>query len=143
MSPTLRDAEALVGMPHVDGEFDCAHLAKLAQQRLWGRQLAWPLPQKHPSGVRSRAAAVLRWREQLTDPVARPAAGDVVLFLRVLESGQRDWHIGTVLMAHGQPWVLHTHGGLAASVLEPLSACRMRGLHVEGFYRWREDLRDE
>jgi hypothetical protein len=135
-APSLRDAEALVGLPYVEGEFDCAHLAHLAQERLFGRRLQWPLPGRHPTGVRSRAAAVHRWREQLAHPVAAPQAGDVALFRHTVR-GCDDWHIGTVLLALGQPWVLHTHGGLQASVLEPLQSCRRRGLHLDGYYRWR------
>ena len=90
----------------------------------------------HPRGARSRAAAILRWREQLTDPVATPAPGDVVLFMQFVD-GHADWHIGTVLMHLGQPWVLHTNDHIHASVLEPLWRCRLRGMHVEGYYRWR------
>jgi len=134
--PTLRDAEALVGLPTVPGEFDCAHLARLAQERLFGRRLRWPLQGRHPRGARGRAAAILRGREQLTDPVAAPDAGDVVLFVQHVD-GHADWHIGTVLMQHGLPWVLHTNDHIGASVLESLARCCMRGLHVEGFYRWR------
>ncbi|MCW5581377.1 MAG: hypothetical protein KIS72_08555, partial [Luteimonas sp.] len=93
--------------------------------------------QEQIAAARGRGAAVLRWREQLCDPVARPAAGDAVLFIQ-RETRGTEWHIGTVLFGDdGLPWVLHTHGGLAASVLEPLAACRMRGLRIEGFYRWR------
>ena len=34
---TLRQAEALVGLEHVPGRFDCMHLAVLAQQVLFSR----------------------------------------------------------------------------------------------------------
>lgn len=137
MAPTLRDAEALVGLPVVPGEFDCAHLARRAQEQLFGRHLQWPLPGRHPRGARGRAAAILRGRDALTDRVGTPAAGDVVLFMQHVD-GRPDWHIGTVLLHCGQPWVLHTDDDIGASVLEPLQRCRMRGLHVEGYYRWRE-----
>lgn len=138
--PTLRDAEALVGLPTVPGEFDCGHLARLAQERLFGRRLAWPAANgRHPRGARGRAAAIVRGRDQLTDRVAAPAAGDVVLFMQQVD-GHEDWHIGTVLLHHGQQWVLHTNDHIKASVLEPLQRCRARGMHVEGFYRWRADV---
>lgn len=132
----LRRAEALVGLCAVPGEFDCAHLARLAQAQLFGRELDWPLPGPHPRGARGQAAAMRRWRDALAVRVEVPRSGDAVLFEQPAARGG-EWHIGTLLIEGGERWVLHTHGGAQRSVLERLVDCRRRALRVEGFYRWR------
>ncbi len=133
---TLRDAERLVGMPYVAGRFTCMHLAVWAQDALWGREVARQAPRRVPVHGRQQAAMVEHWRHQLCDVVKTPASGDVVLFHDDL--AEWPWHIGTVLVEGGETWVLHTHQGIGASVLERLPDTQRRGLRVEGFYRWRE-----
>lgn len=134
---TLRRAEALVGLPYVEGSFDCMHLAVLAQRELFGRVVAWPDARRHPAGRRTMAAAIARHRETVADPVARPAAGDAVLFLQRVH-GEVQWHVGTLLTdAAGCLWVLHASAAAGASLLETLADCVAAGFAVEGFYRWR------
>lgn len=140
-APLLRRAEALVGLPVVPGEFDCAHLALRAQRELFGRELAWPLPGRHPQGRRGQAAAFARWRPALARKVDTeidtPASGDAVLFEQPREGGSAEWHIGTLIVDDtGERWVLHTRAGVERSVLERLADCRARALRVEGIYRW-------
>ena len=134
---TLRQAQALVGLPYVAGTNDCMHLAVRAQRELFGRTVAWPGDARHPAGRRTMAAAIARQREAMADPVARPAAGDAVLFLQ-RAGADLLWHVGTLLTdAAGSLWVLHASAAAGASLLEPLADCRAAGLAVEGFYRWR------
>ena len=133
---TLRQAEALVGLAYVPGTFDCAHLAVLAQEYLFGRQVRLPNTGLHPQGARGQAAAIRRHCDQLATHVEEPQTGDVVLFIEEVEGGVR-WHIGTVILELGQRWVLHTTQAQGASVLQRMDDCLRAGLWVEGFYRWR------
>jgi hypothetical protein len=139
-SPLLA-AHGLVGLPYVAGRFTCAHLAVLAQQRLFGRQVASQVPLRHPVGVAAEREAILRWRDELAEPVLppmEPADGDAALFVQGWEHDE-GWHIGTLLLGqHGERWVLHTHAGAGHSVVERLRDMRRRGLRLEGFYRWRQ-----
>ncbi len=131
----------LVGLPYQPGRFTCAHLAVLAQARLFGRQVATQLPSRHPVGVQAEREVLLRWRDELAEPVlppAEPADGDVALFVQGWEQDE-GWHIGTLLLgAYGEQWVLHTHAGAGHSVVERLADLRRRGLRLEGWYRWRQ-----
>lgn len=133
---TLRDAERLVGMPYVAGRFTCMHLAVWAQEVLWHRKVARGVPTRLPVHGSQQAAMVQQWRHQLCDPVDFPQSGDVVLFHD--DGSDWPWHIGTVLVDGFEVWVLHTHQGIGASVLERLHDAQRRCLRVEGYYRWRE-----
>jgi hypothetical protein len=135
----LRQAEQLVGLEYVPGSFDCGHLAVLAQQRLFARQVQLPLPGERPQTPRAQATALARCREALCtqlDDGVRPLSGDVALFVEEAEGGGIQWHIGTVLAPPGQLWVLHIVDG-GHSLLQRLEDCCRMGLWLEGFYRWR------
>lgn len=134
MSTTLRAAERLVGLPYVAGEFDCVDLAVHAQRELFGRFVA--INVRHPLGARGQAAAILRHRQELTEPVVQASTGDVVLFTERDDQGHLCYHVGTVLVEPDQLWVLHTREG-ASSVLQPIKVCLRQGLQLEGFYRWK------
>lgn len=136
MRPTLRDAEALVGLPYVEGQFDCGHLLVRAQRELFGREVELPLRGPRPTTDLGQAAAIVRCREALGRRVHLPAHGDGVLFTEAAADGTRRWHVGTVLIEHGQRWVLHTRAG-HASLLQRLDDCVRMGLRLEGFYAWR------
>jgi hypothetical protein len=133
----LRKAERLVGQQHVDGSFDCAHLAVQAQREIFGREVRLPYgTAPHPMGRLGQMAAISSLRDVLADHVADGDTGDAVLFAQQTPQGKR-WHIGTLIVEAGDVWVLHTHGGAGASVLERLRELAPRGLRVEGYYRWR------
>jgi len=136
----LLASHALVGLPYVPGRFTCAHLAVLAQERLFGRQVAAQLPQRHAVGAAAEREMLLRWRDELADPLPdgqAPQDGDAALFVQGWEHDEV-WHVGTVLLGpYGDPWVLHTHAGAGHSVVERPATMRRRGLRLEGYYRWR------
>lgn len=134
LNPTLRDAEALVGIAYEEGTFDCGHLVVRAQRELFGREVVLPLTGPHPRSRLGQAHALLRCREALGYRVQLPRSGDAVMFLEATLEGQH-YHLGTVLVECGQTWVLHTRAG-GASVLNRLEECLRSGLVLEGFYRW-------
>ncbi len=141
---TLRQAEALVGLNYDARHFDCAHLAVLAQAKLFGRVVAAQLPKSHPVRPLLQHRLLSELRDELAtriDAPEMPVSGDVVLFKEWLPvahgSCLESWHIGTLLLEYGERWVLHTHAGVGRSVLERLTGCAARGLRPEGFYRWK------
>lgn len=137
---TLRQAEALVGLPYIDGDADCMHLAVRAQSELFGRTVNWPA-RRHPRGVRGQVALVERHLDELAvllvdDDI--PASGDAVLWTADDDAGKGlRYHIGTLLVQASEMWVLHTNAGLGESVLQRLVECPAQGLRLEGIYRWR------
>ena len=135
-------AQRYVGMPCKPGRFDCVHLAALVQEEVFGRKLADWLRQRHPVSPTAQRLILERTREALADLAALPETGDAVLFKHAVQVRRTDlvdvWHVGTLFIdGVGQHWVLHTHAGAGSTVLEPLQACRTRGLRLDGFYRWR------
>lgn len=131
---TLRDAEALVGIPYDEGHFDCGHLVSLVQQQLFGRAVG--LPVHHPRGRRGQAAMIGRLSAQLVERVVVPATGDVSLYLEVHDDGREGFHLGTVFVQAGECWVLHAHATSGASVLQRETDALRMGLRLEGYYRW-------
>lgn len=135
--PTLRDAEALVGLPYLPGVQDCMHLALRAQAHLWGRTIVLPVS-RHPVAPRQQARLIEAGIGTLARPLAAdeaPEPGDLVLWLAASPLGPH-YHVGTLLLQGGERWVLHTSQELGASVLQRLADTRQWGLHLEGLYRW-------
>lgn len=134
---TLRQAEALVGLPYVPRTADCMHLAVRAQRELFGRQVRWDAG-VHPARPAEQVALLQRAIGGVARPLAEgeaPQAGDAVLWLAGAGRGAH-FHIGTLLLHAGEQWVLHTSEELGASVLQRLAECPLAGLRLEGIYRW-------
>lgn len=131
---TLRDAEALVGLPYDEEHFDCAHLVSLTQQQLFGRDVG--LPQRHPRGRRRQAVLVAQLVAALVERVQTPAPGDVALYLEVEDDGRERFHMGTVFLQGGERWLLHAHATSGASVLQREADALRMGLRLDGYYRW-------
>ena len=128
--------QGLRGLHYDEVGFDCGHLAVLAQQRLFGREVA--VPSVHPRGRRGQAALVERLAGELADPVANPISGDVGLYEAVDgASGLAYMHIGTVLDMARERWLLHIRVG-GRSLIERERDARVKGLHHLGYYRLRE-----
>lgn len=134
---TLRQAEALVGLPYVPRTQDCMHLVLRAQRDLFGRAVGVPAG-AHPLHPHRQARLIVAGIGRLVRPLAAdeaPADGDLVLWQADGDLGTH-WHAGTLLLHGGEQWVLHTSEELGASVLQRLAECRMWGLRLEGIYRW-------
>lgn len=134
---TLRQAEALVGLPYVPRTADCMHLAVRAQRELFGRQVRWhgglhPARPDHQVALLQGAIADVARRLAAGEA---PQAGDAVLWLAGGGRGTH-YHVGTLLLHAGEQWVLHTSEELGASVLQRLAECPLAGLRFEGIYRW-------
>lgn len=131
---TLRDAEALVGLPYDEERFDCAHLVSLTQQRIFGRDVG--LPQHHPRGRRGQAALIGQLCAALVQRVQTPATGDVALYLEVEDDGRERFHLGTLFLQAGERWLLHAHATSGVSVLQREADALRMGLRLDGYYRW-------
>lgn len=138
-TPTLRDAEALVGLPYRAGRFDCMHLAVKAQAELFGHVVRWPAGARHPAGHADQMAVM----RQHMGGIARSLdagdvaiSGDAVLWRVAVGTPDEHWHVGTLFVQFGERWVLHTTAAKGASVLQRLGECAVEGLQFEGFYRW-------
>lgn len=134
MTVTLRQAEQLVGIPHVNGSFDCMHLAVHAQRELFGRNVGWS-EARHPCGSRGQAAWIQRHRAALADPVEDPQTGDVGLYTETVD-GSTHYHIATVFIERGERWLLHSRDG-GTSILQREADAIRSLLRLEGYYRWR------
>lgn len=137
--PLLRRAEALVGLPYVEGEFDCGHLVVRAARELFGREVELPIASPHPVSARGQAAALAVCRRMTARallPYQAVQPGDLALFTEVDSGGvTRHWHVGLVIETQPEFWILHTRAG-DASVLARLVDCIRQGLALEGWYRW-------
>lgn len=140
MDEMLRRAEGYVGTPYIDGEFDCADLAAKVQWELFGRLVAMPLHRRRPVGARGQAAAIRGMRDELAERIEAPETGAGVMLQSDDGAGGTLWHIGTVFVAAGVVWVLHNSHAMGSACLQQLDDLRRRGMRLDGFYRWREQL---
>ncbi len=136
MHVTLRDAERLVGRPHIDGVADCGHLVVDTQRLLFNREVDLPL--QHPQGRRGQAALIGRLSAVLVQRVDVPATGDVGLYIEDDDDGGWHFHLGTIFVQGGERWLLHSHATTGASILQREADALRLGLRVEGHYRWSE-----
>lgn len=138
-TPTLRDAEHLVGIPYVPGTQDCMHLYIRAAAELFGRQVRMP-GRRHPVAGARQAAWMGAVQDGQFEPVAAGDAarsGDLVLWLAQGDRGAH-FHVGMLIVDQptGEAWVLHSEAGIGASVLQRLADTRLAGMRLEGLYRW-------
>jgi len=128
--PSIRDVERYIGRRYDADSFDCADLAVLIQDELFGRHVQLP----GGRGRRQAPTATLeRYRADLATEISRDEIepGDVLLMKgEVL-------HIGTLFFVGGCWRVLHNSYRLGGVWLHKLSELSSYGLRVEGFYRWK------
>lgn len=138
---TLMDAERYVGTPYVAGEFDCASLVVLVQAELFGRHLVAPPAADRAMGRRGQARDLQAALGQYVVPSDRPETGAVALFWENTPNGvpplNRQWHVGTVFMHYGEPWILHCANETHGALLDTLQQLTRQGLHLDGWYRWK------
>lgn len=127
-------AQAMVGREYVPGIYDCAHFAVDAQRDLFGRTVV--LPTEHRQGRAGQAAQIAAHRNALATPVPEPVHGGAVLITGCDDGGHTVWHIGTVLLRRGEPWVLHNSRAWGCVALSRLRDFAWRGLRIESFYTW-------
>ena len=138
---TLMDAERFIGLEYVDGQFDCADLVVVVQRELFGRNLPAPASADRARGVRGQARDLRAALATYVRPVDVPATGCAVLLWETTPHGapplNRRWHLGTVFMHLGQPWVLHCANESEGTRLQPLDAITGSAMHFESFLAWR------
>lgn len=129
---------AYVGRPYVEGVFDCGDLARAVQLEVFGRTIKIPADRDHlvETGVVAKFRAM---SEQLAaempkcvQPVVSPQDGDGVL----LKSRGYLQHIGIYCLVDGEPCVLHASDASRQVVRTRVRELAIRGLVVEGYYRW-------
>lgn len=130
-------AQSYVGLPYVDGEFDCAHLYLKVQREVFGRELVLPTHHEmHRKGHMSQGAQIRAARDELAVQIKEPTHGCAVLMVGPSEVGEL-WHIGTVLDHNGHWWVLHNSRPMGGVALNNLRDFAWRGQRIEGFYEWK------
>lgn len=138
-------SDAYVGRPYVEGEFDCAELARTVNREVFGRAIRLPAERWHAG--KAGAARLMAMRAQIEDgkadygvPTDAPQDGDAVL----LYSRARLAHIGLYcLIPQGLPsvvggaaWVLHAADDARQAVRTRLRELERLGYRLEGYYTW-------
>lgn len=123
---------------YVPGEFDCGELARLVQREVFGREIRLPSERDYELAggtlerFRAMAAQIERGKDDVARRVDAPQEGDGVL---LVSRGYRQ-HIGVHCCIHGERWVLHASDGSGQVQLQRERDLALRGLSIEGYYRW-------
>jgi hypothetical protein len=130
-------SQQYVGRIYIEGEFDCADLARVVHREQFGREIRLPAHRWHAGlAGAGRLRAMTAQIEALKDDYAvrtlQPREGDGVL---LIGRGHLD-HIGIYCVIEGVPWVLHAASNARQVVLHRVRDLPAQGLTVEGFYRW-------
>lgn len=123
-----------VGIPWIDGEYDCTDFVCEVQARQFGRVLRLP---GRARTVRGRDRQIRELARSFARPLGigeGPRDGDGVL-MRAAGRRGLGHHIGLWAGPEEAPRVLHCLRG-AGSVLHPLRDLSRRGLETAGTYRW-------
>jgi hypothetical protein len=131
-------SESYVGRPCGDGAFDCVDLAILVQKEVFGHDiqgLAERMYRGHKGIAKFRRMSeeIARRRGDYVDPVVDPKEGDVAL----IKTRGYFQHVGVFCSIHGEAWILHAADGNGQVVLQRERMLPIRGLTVEGYYRWK------
>lgn len=131
-------SERYVGRRYVPGEFDCGELARLVQREVFGREIRLPAARDYELAggplekFRAMAAQIERCKDDVAARVDLPRDGDGVL---LISRGYRQ-HIGVHCAIAGERWVLHASDGSGQVQLGRARDLALRGLSIEGYYRW-------
>ena len=136
MDAMLAKAEQYVGVPYVEGVFDCADLAAMVQWELFGLMVALPVHRKRPADAMGQAREIHALQAEVADRIELPVTGCGALMYEPTDNGQR-WHIGTVFVAGGEVWLLHNSFTMACACLQRLADLQRFGARLEGYYAWR------
>lgn len=134
-------SDKYLGLPYVEGSFDCADLARLVQKEVFGRDVAIPGSRDYfgkrgsekLQAMQGQIASELE-KGDVAVPVAEPQEGDAVL---IFARGYLE-HIGVYCTLNGEPYVLHASPGRAAKqvIRSRLRGFTNFGYTVEGYYKW-------
>jgi len=131
-------AEKYVGLPCGPNEdFDCADLALLIQREEFNRFIQGPnehLYRGHQGHMKYRLMqeqikSLLHKYVASTDS---PREGDPVL----MTTRGYTQHIGVFCKIQGEVWILHAVDAAEQVVLQRRNGLDIRGLKIEGYYRW-------
>lgn len=131
--------ERYVGLPVGEG-FDCAELARLVNREVFGREIQVPGERDYigAESVRARFSAMQSQIAQelpaCAEPTDAPVDGDGVL----IKARGYLQHVGIYCLVDGEPCVLHAADMKVGPqvVRQRIREMPIRGLHIEGFYRW-------
>ena len=127
-----------VGRRYEEGVFDCGELARAVQLEVFGRKIRLPSTRDHVhvegslAKFRTMAAQIDACKDDVAVRTHVPHEGDGVL---LKTRGYRQ-HIGVYCVIAGEAWVLHATDGAGQVVLQRARDLPMRGLQIEGYYRW-------
>lgn len=126
-----------VGRPVVKGEFDCAVLAQTVQREVFGKTVELPSERPEAEGVlsrmRDRTTMIAEGKAAFAERTNSPREGDAVL----IQTRGYLQHIGTLAFINNDVWVLHTDDRSKRVVLSRAREMGIRGLQIEGYYRWK------
>lgn len=131
-------SSAYIGRPYLEAEFDCGELARLVQREVFGREILIPVERDYMGEAgpvarfRAMARQIAAEAPRLAEPTTLPKDGDAVL----LKSRGYFQHIGIYCFVDGEPWVLHASDASMQVVRTRVRELEIRGLRIEGFYRW-------
>lgn len=134
-------SQAYVGLPWIEGQFDCADLVAKVRREVFGQEIT--LPTDHGEGPFGRSATIARHVAEYAAPTEAPQEGDGVLLI----ARGRVQHIGLLCVIGSERWVLHNCqtkearargeiGRYGQSVLTRERDLERFGYRIEGYYRW-------
>lgn len=129
---------AYVGRRYVDGEFDCGELARLVQKEVFGKDVAIATERGYLKAegtlakFRAMSAQIAAELPSCCEPTTLPREGDGVL----LVTRGHAQHVGVYCFIAREPWVLHASDSSRQVVLTRIRDLAVRGMRVEGYYRW-------
>lgn len=131
-------SDAYVGLPYVEGGFDCGDLARKVRAEVFDQAISLPSERLYVglSGVakvRAMHRQIELCRDDCATPTAMPRDGDGVL---IQANGYID-HIGIYCLINGEPWVLHAALDARQVIRTRLRELPLYGYRVEGFYQWK------
>lgn len=133
-------SEKYVGTPYQPGVFDCGTLVERVQQEVFGRNVVAPSDRDYtsvPQGFTAKFEAMTRQIDRIKSDYAirttDPVDGDAIL----LQARGYFQHLGLLCIINGERWVLHATDLHKQVVLHRLTEMEIRGMRVEGYYRWK------
>lgn len=132
-------SQEYVGMRYEPGVFDCGALVEKVQREVFSRNIVAPSDRDYleAEGVlgkfRAMSDQIQRLKDSYVIPTDAPVDGDAIL-LKVRGYFQ---HLGLLCVIGGDKWILHASDLHGQVVLHRLRELEIRGMTVEGYYKWK------